>query len=336
MSKKIKVSIIGATGYTGLELTRLLIGHPHIKIANLTSSRFTGETISSIYPHLLGICDIELCDTSPEEIAQESDLVFLCLPHLQSQKIIPKIIGETKIIDLSGDFRIQNVNLFERYYKSNHSEKNIIPEFVYGLPEIHKEKIKKSNNVANIGCFAATTELALLPLKNFIKKVDILAITGSSGSGKTASNGTHHPVRNHNVKSYKIGKHQHIPEIIQVLGLQEDQINFVPTSGPFTRGIHLTAFAETVECFSEDIYQHYEKFYQKSPFVRIKNSIELVGVIGSNFVDISVSKLNNKIIIQCVLDNLVKGASGNAIQNMNLMFSFPENAGLEYSLPIYP
>jgi N-acetyl-gamma-glutamyl-phosphate reductase len=333
---KKNVSIIGATGYTGLELIRLLAGHPYVSIHSLTSSQYSGKNISDLYPHLCGICDKMLCDTSPEKVAEESDIVFFCLPHLESQKNVPKCIGKTKIIDLSGDFRIQDTNMFQKYYKKTHTTPKLLPEFVYGLPEIYREEIKNAQNIANVGCFAITAELALLPLKHLLKQVEILAITGSSGSGKSASHGTHHPVRNHNIKSYQIGIHRHIPEIIQTLDLKENQITFVPTSGPFTRGIHLTAFVEISNTFPGDISKHYEDYYASSPFVRIKEQVELAEIVGSNMVDISVQIKNNTIIIQCILDNLVKGASGTALQNMNLLLGFPEETALSHFFPLYP
>ena len=210
-------------------------------------------------------------------------------------------------------------------------------DFVYGLPEINKKYIVKSKNIANPGCFAITAQLTLLPLKNLIKHVDILAITGSSGSGKTVTENTHHPIRNHNIKSYKIGTHQHIPEIIQTLKLSESDISFLPTSGPFTRGIHLTTFINLKKKISQlNVVTLFKKSYQNSPFIRIKTNVELVSVIGSNFCDISIQIVNHKIVIQAVIDNLIKGAAGNAIQNMNLMFGFDQIVGLNIFSPIYP
>lgn len=336
---KINISIIGATGYTGLELIRLLIGHPHIKLKYLVSKNHTGEQISNIYPHLKGVCDIKLTDIDLKTVAKESDLVFLTLPNFESQKIMPKLIGKTKIIDFSGDFRIKDIKLYEKYYKKSHKSQDSINQFIYGLPEAQKGIIETSDNIANPGCFAIASQLALLPLKNLIKHVDIFVITGSSGSGKTAKENTHHPVRDHNIKSYKIGSHQHIPEIIQTLGLSESDINFVPTSGPFTRGIHLTAFADLKKkkkINQSDVSTLFKKIYRDSPFIRLKPGVELASVVGSNFCDISIQIINQKIVIQAVIDNLIKGAAGNAIQNMNLMFGFDESAGLNIFSPIYP
>ena len=337
MSQKIAVSIIGATGYTGIELIRVLSNHPYIDLKHITSMSHTGTKLSELYPHLQGICDISLTDTDLSQVAKESDVVFLALPHLESQKILPLLSGKTKIIDLAGDFRIQDVALFERYYGKQHSAFDAVSNFVYGFPEFQKEKIADANSVANPGCFALTAQLALLPLKGLIKNVQIFALTGSSGSGKSPKPTTHHPVRNHNVSSYRIGIHQHIPEILQTIELSEKQMVFVPTSGPFTRGIHLTAFVQTENNMSlSKAKQLFETFYQDAPFVRIKDKVELAETIGSNFCDITAHSYNGKIIVQAVLDNLMKGASGNAVQNLNLMFGLQETTGLNYLVPLYP
>lgn len=342
MSKKISTSILGATGYTGLELIRLLLVHPQVELKYLVSPSHAGQKLSAVYPHLQGICDLKLTATPPEEVAQNSDLVFLALPHLEAQKIVPKIIGKTKIIDLSGDFRLKDPAMFQKYYAHNHEYTDGLKDFVYGLADSHEQAatIKQAHNIANPGCFAITSELALSPLKDHIKHVDIFAITGSSGAGKAPADTTHHPIRAHNVKSYKICEHQHIPEIIQAVNLTENQLNFVPTSGPFVRGIHLTAFVETDFDDSQNlpgqIEKSYIKFYENSPFIRIKNQVALSEVIGSNFCDIAITAHNGKLIIQAAIDNLVKGAAGTAIQNMNLLFDLPQTTGLLNLSPLFP
>ncbi|MDA1061019.1 MAG: N-acetyl-gamma-glutamyl-phosphate reductase [bacterium] len=308
---KINTSIIGATGYTGIELLKFLLNHPNVEIKHLTSSSFEGP-ICEIYPHLCNISKHQITKTDPIKVAKESDVVFLALPHGESCNIVPQISGKTKIIDLANDYRLSK-------------------DFIYGLPEIND--VKKSSQIANPGCFAIATQLALYPLKKSIKHVNIVAITGSSGSGKTPSETTHHPIRNHNVKSYKIGIHQHIPEIIQTLEIQESQITMIPTSGPFTRGIHLTAF---VEGKTENASKTYKKAYKNAPFIRIKDNVELANVIGSNFCDISIHEHNGQTIIQAVIDNLIKGAAGTAIQNFNLMNNLKEDSGLRNLIPIFP
>jgi len=323
--KKIKVSIIGVTGYTGLELLKIIKIHPYIEIKHLVSHSHNGEKINDIYPHLESIYSQKMISAKNEndfeKIAAESDLIFFALPHGHSTKIIPKIKTLTNIIDLANDFRPK-------------SNKN---NFLYGLPELQKEKISKASLIANPGCFATAIELALLPIKEHIKEVSIQGITGSSGSGKSISQGSHHPIRNHNIKSYKITTHQHIPEIAETLSIQKEKITFVPTSGPFTRGIHTTAFIKTTKKVeSEKTIKLYQTFYENHPFIRIKETVQLAEIIGSNFCDISINFHKDKIIIQTVIDNLIKGAAGTAIQNFNLMYKLPENTALKYLLPLYP
>lgn len=337
MSKKITVSIIGATGYTGIELLKILINHPNVSIKYLISGSQNNQKISDIYPHLAKICDTVLTDTDYVKAAKESDVIFLATPNLEAQKIVPQIIGLTKIIDLSGDFRIKNTSLYEKYYKTKHQAINELKKFIYGLPEISDPKnYSRGNfiNISNPGCFAITCQLALFPLKGLINTVDILAITGSSGVGKTPSDTTHHPVRNHNIKSYKIAVHQHIPEISQGIGLKENQINLIPTSGPITRGIHMTAFVNLKN--NVNALDLYKKAYSKAYFVRLKETVALAEVVGSNFCDISIYQNGKKIIIQAVIDNLIKGAAGTAVQNFNLINNLDEKTGLTTLTPLYP
>lgn len=337
MSKKIIVSIIGATGYTGLELIRLLAAHPNTELKCVTSESHTGEKLCDIWPHLKDICELTLSTASLEKIAEESDLVFLALPHLQSQKIVKKLLGLTKIIDLSADFRLKDPLQFKQAYGVEHTYVKAQGKFVYGVPEFNKSKIGKAQNIANPGCFAIATELALYPIKKIIKSVYVQGITGSSGSGKAQGNGTHHPIRSHNVKSYKIGTHQHEAEIIQALNLSSSQFILVPTSGPFVRGIHITAFIDFKTTLKKGkIFELFKKSYQENPFIRIKPEVQIADVVGSNYCDISIHICGGKIIIQAVIDNLVKGASGNAIQNLNLMFGFEESTGLKNLTPLFP
>jgi N-acetyl-gamma-glutamyl-phosphate reductase len=333
----LKVSIVGATGYTALELIRLLINHPAVELKHLLSQTHEGESIGTLWPHLKTLCDLPLGKVSIEQAAEESDVLFFALPHGEAQKMVPAVIGKTKLIDLSGDFRLQDTGMFEKYYGAPHAYPEALPHFVYGLIEANAEKIAGAQNIANPGCFAITAQLALLPLRGLVQKADVFAITGSSGSGKQPKDETHHPVRNHNVSSYKIGTHQHIPEIIQTFGLNESQLSFVPTSGPFTRGIHLTAFVETPQPLSDAaVHALFEKTYANAPFVRLKPKVQLAEVIGSNFCDLSVQTLNGQIVIQAVIDNLVKGAAGNAIQAMNLMCGFDQTLGLKTLAPLFP
>jgi N-acetyl-gamma-glutamyl-phosphate reductase len=338
MSQQIKASIIGATGYAGLELIRLLQAHPEAKIQHLLSNSESYKFVSDVYPHLKDIITTKFESLDVAQVANNSDVVFLALPHMASQKIVPDLIGKTKIIDLSADFRLTDLDHFETYYKQKHTCEHLIKDFIYGFTEKNKDQIRSANNIANPGCFALAMQLGLLPLKEELSSVKIHAITGSSGSGKSASAGTHHPIRSHNVKSYSIGKHRHLAEVMQTIELKPEHIDFVPTSGPFVRGIHVTLFCDTKNDIEESkILDMYDEKYKNEPFVRIKkDNVEVADIVGSNYCDISVQKNNNTVIVQSTIDNLVKGAAGNAVQCMNLMVGLDEEVGLNTFSPVYP
>ena len=319
----LKVSIVGVSGYTGLELLRLALAHPHIELAHLTSRQNVGEKIGALYPHLAHL-DHEISNPDNDTLIADSDVVFLCLPHKTAQGAVAALHGKVKVIDLSADYRLDDVKTYEKYY-TTHAHPELLGKVVYGAPEFHREKIKTATTVANPGCFALLSQLMLYPFAGKIARADIMAVTGSSGAGKTASDGTHHPIRSHNMKSYNINAHRHIPEITRTAKITEDQLNFVPTSGPFVRGIFATAFVTLkndadLKC-ADDIYKDH-------PFIRVTESIALANIVGSNFCDLSFVKNGNTIVAQGALDNLVKGAAGCAIQNMNLMCGFDETAGL--------
>jgi len=323
---KIRASIIGITGYTGLEQLRVLLAHPDVEIGYLTSRQHEDEAIGDVFPHLSHL-DYRVTNTDHNEVGANSDVVFLGLPHKTAQDVVADLHGKVKVIDLSADYRLDDVAVYEKYYQE-HKHPALLKDVVYGAPEINRDAIKTADSVANPGCFALLSQLMLLPFTGAIEHVDIMAITGSSGSGRTASEGTHHPVRNHNLKSYNINAHRHIPEITRTAKITEDQLNFVPTSGPFTRGIFATAFVKT-DAALKDIYGDH-------PFVRICDSVALANVVGSNFCDLSFTKSDGGYIVQGALDNLVKGAAGCALQNMNLMFGLDETAGLIHLSPVYP
>ncbi len=340
MSKKISVSIVGITGYIGLELLRMLKPHPDVEIKHLVSASTKDGDLSQQYPHLAGLL-CPLSSASYEQVAKNSDVVFLALPHLVSQTIVPLMIKKTKIIDLSGDFRLKSLSEFQQYYGAKHSYAAGLKNFVYGLSELNEKAIAAADCIANPGCFATAIALALLPLDAAYEKAHVMAVTGSSGSGKIPSETTHHAVRAHNMKSYKIGAHQHLPEIAQTLGVSIKQITMVPTSGPFTRGIFATIFVSSVtgkfQKFDEkQLQNHFDAYYKGRSFVRVKSVVALADVVGSNFCDISVTRIGETVVIQSVIDNLVKGAAGQAIQNMNLMMGLEESRGLDLILPLYP
>ena len=322
----LKASIIGITGYTGLEQLRLLMAHPDVEIAYLTSRQHENAPIGEVYPHLSHL-DYTVTNTDHNEVGANSDVVFLALPHKTAQDVVADLHGKVKVIDLSADYRHDDVAVYEKYYQE-HKHPHLLSEVIYGAPEIHRDEIKDAQSVANPGCFALLSQLLLLPFAGLIEHADIMAITGSSGSGRSASEGTHHPVRNHNLKSYGVNTHRHIPEITRTAKIDESQLNFVPTSGPFTRGIFATAFVKT-DAEPADVYID-------APFVRVMDSVALANVVGSNFCDISFQKTAGGYIVQGALDNLVKGAAGCAVQNMNLMFGLDETAGLYNLGTVYP
>ena len=322
----LKASIIGITGYTGLEQLRLLMAHPDVEIAYLTSRQHENAPIGEVYPHLSHL-DYTVTNTDHNEVGANSDVVFLALPHKTAQDVVADLHGKVKVIDLSADYRHDDVAVYEKYYQE-HKHPHLLSEVIYGAPEIHRDEIKDAQSVANPGCFALLSQLLLLPFAGLIEHADIMAITGSSGSGRSASEGTHHPVRNHNLKSYGVNTHRHIPEITRTAKIDESQLNFVPTSGPFTRGIFATAFVKT-DAEPADVYID-------APFVRVMDSVALANVVGSNFCDISFQKTAGGYIVQGALDNLVKGAAGCVVQNMNLMFGLDETAGLYNLGTVYP
>jgi N-acetyl-gamma-glutamyl-phosphate reductase len=333
MAKRIKASIVGVTGYTGVELLRLLLAHPQVDIVYLTSRQHEDEPIGKVFPHLAH-SDLRITNTTPEKTAKDSDVVFLCLPHQTAQDVVNSLHGKTKVIDLSADFRLDDEKMYEKYYEK-HKYPKLLKEVVYGLPEITgNDAIAKAQTVANPGCFALLSQLLLFPYKGHIAHADIFAITGSSGAGKSPTESTHHPVRNHNIRSYNINKHRHIPEIIRSGGITEAQFNFVPTSGPFTRGIFAQAFITLNE---KGPPPHPADVYKNSPFIRIQNEVALANIVGSNFVDLNFAQgVDGKIIAQGALDNIVKGAGGCAVQNMNIMFGLDEKAGLFNLGAVYP
>ena len=327
-----KASIIGVTGYTGLELVRLLIAHPNVEIKHLTSRQHKDSPIGDVYPHLAGY-DLKITNMEAKDVAKDSDVVFLALPHKTAQNVVAEIFGHCKIIDLSADYRLDDVKTYERYYGLEHLHPDILKQAVYGAPEFFRDQIKGAKLVANPGCFALLSQLVLYPFAGNIERASIFAITGSSGAGKSPSDGTHHPVRNHNIKSYNINQHRHIPEIMRTAKIDENQLNFVPSSGPFTRGIFanatITLKSEAKICAAD--------LYKDEKFVRVVDSVAIANIVGSNYCDVSYELGNaGEIIAQGALDNLVKGAAGCAVQNMNIMCDFDEQAGLNILSPLYP
>lgn len=348
MAKRFKAAVIGGSGYGGGELVRRLLLHPHVELVRVASVDFIGEPLSAAHPNLEGLTDLAFEGISPAEAAQGMDVVLLGLPHKVSATKMPELMASgARVVDLSGDFRLRDPALYKRYYHADHpcADKLTDGTFVYGLPELHREKIKNAKYVASPGCFATTIELALLPLARAGRlegAVEVVGITGSSGSGVVPSAGTHHPVRAVNLRTYKPLDHQHIPEITQTLaeaGAKDVAIRFVPVSAPLSRGIFATCFAHVAESVSADqIRALYKDAYAREPFVRTpqKRLPEVAAVSGTNYAEVGVQVGTDgaeagKRVVACfaVTDNLIKGGAGQAIQSMNIMLGVDEKTSLE-------
>ena len=337
-----KVGVVGASGYTGGELLRLLAGHPECEVACATSRKFAGKNAAEVHPNLRGILKIKFEDLAPEKVASKCDFVFTATPHSTSMSTIPVFVEKgIKAVDLSGDFRFRDVKTYERYYKLKHEHPEI--KAVFGLPELHRKEIKKAKLVANPGCYATSIILGLAPIlkEGWIdEKIAVDAKSGISGAGAEPKQKTHYPLTAESVLPYSVASHRHLPEIEQEL--QEFnknlRISFVPHLVPVIRGI-----SATMHCFlkrsvdSDAIRTAYEKFYRNEPFVRILTAGEMPrmsAVRGSNYIDIGCFEVDGerkRAIVVSVLDNLVKGAAGQAVQNMNIMSGFEETAGLKHA-----
>jgi len=345
-TKRFKAAVVGGSGYGGAELIRRLLLHPHVELVRVASIDFVGEALSAVHANLEGQTSLRFEGISPGEAARGMDVVLLGLPHTVSAQSMPDLMKSgARVVDLSGDFRLRDPRVYETYYGAKHPCPDELTKgtFVYGLPELNRDAIRRAAYVASPGCFATTIELALLPLaraKMLAGPVEVVAITGSSGSGVSPSAGTHHPVRANNLRTYKPLEHQHIPEITQTLlhaGARDLTLRFVPVSAPLSRGILATCFAhvdDTVEAAA--VTRLYTETYVSEPFVRVpaKRLPEVVAVKGSNFAEVGVRPGDvhaTKRMLACfgATDNLIKGGAGQAIQSMNLMLGLDERTTLE-------
>lgn len=323
----IKVGIIGGAGYTGGELIRLLLNHPSVEISFIHSRSNAGKPISSVHQDLLGDTEFNFTD----KISQDIDLLFLCLGHGESKKFLSdnNIDHTIKLIDLTNDFRLKSQSSFGKR------------QFIYGLPELNREKIKSASNIANPGCFATTVQLGLLPLAKagLLHEIHTTGITGSTGAGQSFTGTTHFSWRANNIQAYKTLSHQHLGEIHESLHeLQESfpntplgdvGISFVPWRGDFTRGIFISSVVSSNLSLIE-LNKLYIDFYQGHPFTHVsKDPIFLKQVVNTNKAIIHLEKAGSKLVIHSIADNLLKGASGQAVQNMNLMFGLDETTGLK-------
>lgn len=334
----IKASIIGGSGYVGGELLRLLLFHPKVKVVAVTSQSHVGKKVSKIHQNLTNICGLSFQEENIGILSSESDVIFMALPHGSSMVKIKDIdLDKTKVIDLGADFRLNDGNLFEKVYGIKHLLPNKLKNAVYGLAEINKKKINKAQLVACPGCFPTGALLALYPLAKsglLSGNVVVDSKTGSSGSGVKPQEGTHHPERAYDFKAYNIFTHRHFWEIKQVISenaSHEMDIIFTAHSAPMVRGIFTTVYVFLEKKISQDDLQKlYQETYKDSPFIRLVESPRVAVVAGTNYCDIGLHMQGKKVIITSAIDNLVKGAAGQAVQNMNLMFNLPEVMGLQF------
>lgn len=347
----IKVGIIGATGYAGNELVRLLLGHKDAEIVWLGSRSYIDQNYSDVYRNMFKLVDAKCMDDNMEQLANEVDVIFTATPQgLCASLVNDEILSKTKIIDLSADFRLKDVNVYEQWYKLEHKAPQYIDEAVYGLCEINRDKVSKDTRIiANPGCYTTTSILTLYPMvKEGIINPDTIIIdakSGTSGAGRGAKVANLFCEVNESMKAYGVGTHRHTPEIEEQLGYacgRDDlKLIFTPHLVPMNRGILVTAYANLAKDVTyEDVKAAYDKYYDKEYFVRVLPKDvcpETRWVEGSNFVDIGfkIEPRTNRLIMMGALDNLVKGAAGQAVQNMNLLIGLPENEGLQLA-PMFP
>lgn len=335
-----KIGIVGATGYTGVELLRLLVKHPDVEISYVTSRSNAGTRVDTMFPNLRGYIDIEFSNPSTDALA-ECDLVFFATPNGIAMNHVPELLeAKTKVIDLAADFRIKDVSVWSKWYGMTHACPELLNEAVYGLPEINREQLKTANLVANPGCYPTSVILGLMPLleSKLVELDNIIADTksGVSGAGKQANVSTLFSEMGESFKAYGVGGHRHQPEIAQVISqLSEESVDltFVPHLLPIIRGIHATIYSRT-DVDANAIQALYKKRYANEPFVDILpqgSHPETRNVKSSNMCQIAIHKSTetSRLVVLSVIDNLVKGAAGQAIQNMNIMFGFNETTALD-------
>lgn len=344
----IKAGIIGATGYAGSELVRILTSHPEAELVSLTSQSYAGKAYEEAYESYRHIPSYICEEENIKEMAEKCDVIFLALPHgVASKKITEDILSKCKVIDLGADFRLQNADTYESWY-TTHYAKDILPEAIYGLCEINGEMIKGRRIVANPGCYTTCSILSVYPLVKErlidLSSIIIDAKSGATGAGRSLSLGNHYCELNESVKAYKVASHRHTPEIEEQLSYAAGEsvvISFTPHLIPMDRGILATCYAKLSGSYTyEDILNVYKKYYRDKYFIRLTKKgtfPETKWVKGSNFVDIgfTIDERTNRVIVIGALDNLFKGAAGQAVQNMNILFGLDEKTGIDL-VPIFP
>ena len=339
---KTKVGIINVTGYTGVELARLIHQHPQVELASVTGRSAAGQNLGEVFPHLASI------DLTIKAELEAVDLVFSAMPHKESAKeVIPLFERGIKVVDISADFRLKEASEYERWYGFSHPAPHLLAEAIYGVPELYREEIKAARLVASTGCYAVSSILALAPaVKAKLIEPDIVidSKSGISGAGRTLSLATHFSEANEDVSAYALEGHRHLPEIAQELKLLSGGkpllVTFVPHLVPMTRGILTTTYAnlESGKLKAKELKELYLDFYKNEPFVRVVDAPpHTKHTLGSNLCLVypTIDQRTGRLIVISCIDNLIKGGSGQAIQNMNLMLGLPETAGLE-SLSIFP
>ncbi len=343
-----RIAVVGASGYTGAELLRLLVQHPETELVCVTSRQHAGQPVAEIFPSLQRLQDLTFEDLDPVGLASRVDLVFTAVPHQTAMSMIPELLGGgCRVVDLSADFRLRDVSVYEAWYQA-HTAPDLLSEAVYGLPELFREHLPAARLVANPGCYPTSIALALTPLLEE-KKVDLATIivdskSGTSGAGRSAKLDTIFCEVNEGFKAYGLPRHRHTPEIEQTLSMVSGEavtISFTPHLLPVNRGILSTCYASLADSSSLDqLHELYLRRYAAETFVRVlpKGHLPNISqVTGSNFCDIglAVDDRTGRVIVVSVIDNLVKGAAGQALQNMNLMLGLPEQTGLMMA-PSFP
>ncbi|MCC7145846.1 MAG: N-acetyl-gamma-glutamyl-phosphate reductase [Phycisphaeraceae bacterium] len=336
---KIPVAILGPTSYTALHLIQLLRRHPAAELTYLASQRDELPNIAEEFPQLMGLCELQCQKIDPPAIADQAEVIFTCVPHLTAMEYVPRLLeAGLRVIDLSADYRLADPALYEKVYQHPHTDTENLADAVYGLPELFGDEIPEADLVANPGCYATAAALAIAPLlaRNLVKPTGIIvnAASGITGAGRRPAPHLHFPEMNEAFTAYNVGTHRHQPEIEQTLAAatgQEAQILFVPHLLPLNQGIlesiYLDPASEAIS--EEDLFDAFEDAYADEPFIRIRNDLpNLKHVRDSNFCDLSVRLVKGKAVVFAALDNMIKGASGQALQNMNLMFKQEATLGL--------
>ena len=332
-----RVAILGGTGYTALELIRILLRHPQVQITAVTSRSETGH-VGEVHPSLYGRLDLRLENLSPAQLKERADVVFGCLPHVASMEIVPPLLeAGLKVVDLSADYRLDDAAVYEKWYGHAHSDTGRLKSTVYGLPELFADQIPGQQLIANPGCYTSTSILALAPLLagKLIEPTGIIidAKSGVSGAGRSPKLNTLFSEANESLTAYSVGSHRHTPEIEQVLSTasgQKVEVIFTPHLIPMDRGIFATIYATpTKPVDQKTLIESIRSFYAGKKFIRVTDQIpNTKSVSGTNYCDITARVVRGKVLVLAVLDNLIKGASGVAVQNFNLMCGFPEETGL--------